>query len=199
MSTPWLLLRGLMRETRHWGDFPAQLAAAGQTSTYTLDLAGNGLRDTTRIAGSDPQLWVQILAGNRVPEGAEPIAAAYAGHQFGGFSPQLGDGRAILLGEVVGRDGRRRDIQLKGSGLTPFSRPGSDGVGAIGPMLREYAVSEFMHAVGVASTRSLAVLSTGERVLRQQGYVPGGIVVRVANEAASAGQEGAISEVDVED
>jgi hypothetical protein len=105
---------------------------------------------------------VEILSGNRVPEGAEPVALAYAGHQFGHFVPQLGDGRAILLGEVVGRDGVRRDLQLKGSGPTPFSRRG-DGRAALGPVLREYIVSEAMAALGVPTTRSLAAVTTGER------------------------------------
>lgn len=106
---------------------------------------------------------------------------AYAGHQFGQFVPLLGDGRALLLGDLTAPDGHRTyEIQLKGSGTTAFSRPGSDGFGAIGPMLREYLVSEFMHAVGVPTTRSLAVLDTGEKVIRQKGAVPGGIVVRVA-------------------
>src|SRR5690606_36362796 len=104
---------------------------------------------------------VAILAGNQIPEGADPIALAYAGHQFGGFSPQLGDGRAILLGEVVGTDGIRRDVQLKGSGRTPFSR-GGDGRAAIGPVLREYLVSEAMAALGVPTTRALAAVVTGE-------------------------------------
>ena len=102
-------------------------------------------------------------------------AMAYAAHQFGQFVPLLGDGRALLLGDTAGYE-----IQLKGSGLTAFSRPGTDGVGAIGPMLREHLVSTFMHAVGVPTTRSLAVLSTGGTVIRQNGAVPGGIVVRVA-------------------
>lgn len=102
-------------------------------------------------------------------------AMAYAAHQFGQFVPLLGDGRALLLGDIAGRE-----IQLKGSGLTAFSRPGTDGVGAIGPMLREHLVSAFMHAVGVPTTRSLAVLATGGTVIRQNGAVPGGIVVRVA-------------------
>ena len=108
---------------------------------------------------------VAVLAGNRVPEGAEPIALAYAGHQFGQFVPQLGDGRAILLGEVVGRDGARRDIQLKGAGRTPFSR-GGDGRAALGPVLREYIVSEAMAALGVPTTRALAAVATGQPVLR---------------------------------
>jgi uncharacterized protein YdiU (UPF0061 family) len=121
---------------------------------------------------------VEVLAGNRVPEGAEPLAQAYAGHQFGGFVPQLGDGRAILLGEVVGRDGRRRDIQLKGSGRTPFSRQG-DGRAAIGPVLREYIVSEAMHALGIPTTRALAAVTTGEHVFREV-VLPGAVLTRVA-------------------
>ncbi|MFN3869105.1 MAG: protein adenylyltransferase SelO [Hyphomicrobiaceae bacterium] len=121
---------------------------------------------------------VAALAGNATPEGAEPIAAAYAGHQFGGFSPQLGDGRAILLGEVVTRQGRRFDIQLKGSGPTPFSRRG-DGRAALGPVLREYIVAEAMHALGVPTTRALAAVTTGEYVLRE-GPLPGAVLARVA-------------------
>jgi serine/tyrosine/threonine adenylyltransferase len=105
--------------------------------------------DPDELASPD---GVEVLAGNRVPEGAAPIALAYAGHQFGHFVPQLGDGRAILLGEVVGRDGARRDIQLKGSGRTPFSRDG-DGRAALGPVLREYIVSEAMAALGCRPRR----------------------------------------------
>ena len=131
--------------------------------------------DPEALAGPE---GVEILAGNRVPEGAEPIALAYAGHQFGQFVPQLGDGRAILLGEVVGRDGVRRDIQLKGSGRTPFSR-GGDGRAALGPVLREYIVSEAMAALGVPTTRSLAAVTTGETVLRETP-LPGAVLTRVA-------------------
>jgi uncharacterized protein YdiU (UPF0061 family) len=119
-----------------------------------------------------------IFAGNVTPHGAEPIAMAYAGHQFAHFVPQLGDGRAILIGEVLDRDGVRRDIQLKGSGLTPFSRRG-DGRAALGPVLREYLVSEAMHALGVPTTRALAAVSTGEPVYRE-GRLPGAILTRVA-------------------
>ncbi len=118
------------------------------------------------------------FSGNRVPPDADPIAMAYAGHQFGGFVPQLGDGRAILLGERVGRDGVRRDIQLKGSGRTPFSRNG-DGRAALGPMLREYLVSEAMHRLGIPTTRSLAVVTTGEQVVRDD-LLPGAVLTRVA-------------------
>jgi len=121
----------------------------------------------------------QMLAGNVVPAGAAPIALAYAGHQFGGFVPQLGDGRAILLGEVVGLDGARRDIQLKGSGPTPFSRRG-DGRAALGPVLREYIVSEAMAALGVPTTRALAAVSTGELVRRERP-LPGAVLTRVAS------------------
>src|SRR5450631_3369888 len=120
----------------------------------------------------------EILAGKRIPDGADPIAMAYAGHQFGHFVPQLGDGRAILLGEVIDRDGVRRDIQLKGSGPTPFSRRG-DGRAALGPVLREYIVSEAMAALGIPTTRSLAAVITGERVLRETA-LPGAVLTRVA-------------------
>src|SRR5918998_765201 len=122
---------------------------------------------------------VEVLSGNRVPGGAEPIALAYAGHQFGHFVPQLGDGRAILLGEAVGRDGLRRDIQLKGSGPTPFSRRG-DGRAALGPVLREYVVSEAMAALGIPTTRALAAVTTGETVMRETS-LPGAVLTRVAS------------------
>ena len=121
---------------------------------------------------------VEILAGNRVPENADPIAMAYAGHQFGGFSPQLGDGRALLLGEVIDTHGRRRDIQLKGSGPTPFSRRG-DGRAALGPVLREYIIGEAMHALGIPTTRALAAVTTGERVFRET-ILQGAVLTRVA-------------------
>ncbi|MFA7506391.1 MAG: YdiU family protein [Burkholderiaceae bacterium] len=120
----------------------------------------------------------EVFAGNLLPTDAEPIAQAYAGHQFGGFSPQLGDGRALLLGELLDREGRRRDIAFKGSGRTPFSR-GGDGKAAVGPMLREALVSEAMHALGVPSTRALAVVATGEPVYRETP-LPGAILTRVA-------------------
>ena len=119
-----------------------------------------------------------LFSGNRLPEDASPIAMAYAGHQFGGFVPRLGDGRAILLGEIRGRDGVLRDIQLKGAGLTPFSRNG-DGRAALGPMLREYIISEAMQALGVPTTRSLAVVTTGERVFRED-VLTGAVLTRVA-------------------
>ncbi|RXH56509.1 protein adenylyltransferase SelO [Granulicella sibirica] len=121
---------------------------------------------------------VEILSGNLVAEGAEPLAIAYAGHQFGHFVPQLGDGRANLLGEIVGRDGVRYDVQLKGSGRTPFSR-GGDGRASMGPVLREYVVSEAMAALGVPTTRALAAVATGEPVFRERA-LPGAILTRVA-------------------
>jgi serine/tyrosine/threonine adenylyltransferase len=119
-----------------------------------------------------------LLSGNQLSEDAAPIAMAYAGHQFGVFVPSLGDGRAILLGELRGRDGVLRDLQLKGAGRTPFSR-GGDGRAAVGPMLREYLISEAMHALGVPTTRSLAVVTTGEQVFRERP-LPGAILTRVA-------------------
>ena len=136
-----------------------------------------------RDLGLDPsalasEQGVEILAGNRIAEGSEPLSIAYAGHQFGSFVPQLGDGRAILLGEVMGRDGMRYDIQLKGSGRTPFSR-GGDGRAALGPVLREYIVSEAMAALGVPTTRALAAVTTGEHVLRETA-LPGAVLTRVA-------------------
>src|SRR5690348_6111948 len=136
-----------------------------------------------RHLGFDPAMLatpegVAFLAGNAVPAGGEPIAMAYAGHQFGNFVPQLGDGRAILLGEVIDRNGVRRDIQLKGSGPTRFSRQG-DGRAALGLVLREYIVSEFMAAVGIPTTRSLAAIATGEAVYRETA-LPGAVLTRIA-------------------
>ena len=137
-------------------------------SELRLDLAS--LDDATKAA---------IFAGNTVPEGAEPLAQAYAGHQFGGFVPQLGDGRALLLGEVIDRNGQRRDIALKGSGRTVFAR-GGDGKAAIGPMLREVLIGEAMHALGIPTTRALAVAATGEDVYRE-GVLPGAVLTRIAS------------------
>lgn len=141
-------------------------------------------RPLAQHLGLDPD-WlasaegVEVLAGNRVPDGADPLAAAYAGHQFGGFVPQLGDGRAILLGEVTDQGGVRRDILLKGSGPTPFSRRG-DGRAALGPVLREYVVSEAMAALGIPTTRALAAVATGEMV-RRETMLPGAVLTRVAS------------------
>jgi len=123
-------------------------------------------------------LSAAILSGNMIPLGADPIATAYAGHQFGGWNPQLGDGRAVLLGEVIGPDGVRRDIQLKGSGPTMFSRNG-DGRATLGAVLREYLVSEAMAALGLPTTRALAAVTTGEQIMRD-GYEPGAVLTRVA-------------------
>lgn len=131
--------------------------------------------DTGWLRGAD---GLRFLTGNLVPTGAAPVAQAYAGHQFGGFVPRLGDGRALLLGELVDDEGRLRDIHLKGSGATPFAR-GGDGLAAVGPMLREYVVSEAMHALGVPTTRSLAVVGTGRPVYRE-ATLPGAVLARVA-------------------
>jgi len=120
-----------------------------------------------------------LLVGRLVPDGATPTAQAYAGHQFGGYSPRLGDGRALLLGEVVDDAGRPRDVHLKGSGRTPFAR-GGDGLAAVGPMLREYVISEGMHALGIPTTRALAVVSTG-RPVRRETMLPGAVLTRVAS------------------
>lgn len=144
-------------------DLPdAELIVLNEPHARELGLDPDWLRSREGVA------WLAGAAGGH--------ATAYSGHQFGQFVPVLGDGRAMLLGDINGRE-----IQLKGSGLTPFSRPGSDGLGAIGPMLREYLVSEFMHAIGIPTTRALAVIRTGEKVIRQQGQVPAGIVVRTAS------------------
>src|SRR5580658_9228368 len=129
--------------------------------------------------GLEPDELAAVFAGNVRPPGAEPISMAYAGHQFGNFVAQLGDGRAILLGEVLDRNGERRDVQLKGAGRTPFSRRG-DGRAALGPVLREYLVSEAMHALGIPTTRALAAVSTGEPVIRED-VMPGAVLTRVAS------------------
>ena len=147
-------------------------------------------RELALELGLDPR-WLSsaeglsMLAGNALPKGADPIAMAYAGHQFGGWSPQLGDGRAILIGELVGKDGIRRDIQLKGSGRTPFSRQG-DGKSPIGPVIREYIVSEAMAALGIPTTRALAAVTTGETVHRERPS-PGGVLTRVAQSHVRVG------------
>ncbi|MGB5540013.1 MAG: YdiU family protein [Gammaproteobacteria bacterium] len=140
-----------------------------------------GLSDT----GLDSSDGTAILAGNRVPAGAEPLAMAYAGHQFGNFVPQLGDGRALLLGQVVDPGGVHHDLHLKGSGRTAFSR-GGDGRAALGPVLREYLVSEAMAKLGVPTTRALAAVTTGERVVRQD-LVPGGVITRTARSFVRVG------------
>ena len=126
----------------------------------------------------DSEAGLAIFSGNETPEGAEPLAQAYAGHQFGGFASQLGDGRALLLGEVIDTRQRRRDIQLKGSGPTPFSR-GGDGKAPLGPVLREYLIGESMHALGIPTTRALAAVTTGEEIYREIA-LPGAVLTRIA-------------------
>jgi uncharacterized protein YdiU (UPF0061 family) len=149
--------------------------AAPRLVKLNVELARDLRLDPEALASPE---GIEVLAGNRVAEGSEPLAIAYAGHQFGHFVPQLGDGRANLLGEVIGRDGVRYDIQLKGSGPTPFSRRG-DGRATLGPVLREYIVSEAMAALGVPSTRALAAVTTGEQVIRETA-LPGAVLTRVA-------------------
>jgi len=160
--------------------FYARLSPSAVTAPQLIKV-----NDTlARELGIDPRALetpegIAVLAGNRVPDGAEPLAMVYAGHQFGNWVPRLGDGRAILLGEVRAADGRRRDIQLKGSGPTPFSRNG-DGRAALGPVLREYIVSEAMAALGIPTTRTLAAVTTGGTILRQEGMLPGALLTRVS-------------------
>ena len=150
-------------------------APAPQLLFFNSALAVELGLDAAALAGA---AGAAFFSGNTLPAGAEPIAQAYAGHQFGGFSPQLGDGRALLLGELIDRQGQRRDIAFKGSGRTPFSR-GGDGRATVGPMLREVLIGEAMHALGVPSTRALAVVATGEKVLRE-AVLPGAVLTRVA-------------------
>ena len=140
---------------------------------YNLDLAAD-----LGITGGSEAERAGVFSGTDLAEGSDPLAQLYAGHQFGQYSPQLGDGRAVLLGETFGRDNQRRDIQLKGSGPTPYSRRG-DGRAWLGPVLREYLVSEAMHALGVPTTRALAAVSTGEPVYRESA-LPGAVLTRVA-------------------
>jgi uncharacterized protein YdiU (UPF0061 family) len=150
--------------------------AAPRLIAFNTALAAELALDVQEL---DEETVAAVFSGNRVVPGSTPIAMAYAGHQFGQFVPQLGDGRAILLGEVRDRAGVRREIQLKGSGRTPYSRSG-DGRAALGPVLREYLVSEAMHALGIPATRALAAVVTGEAVFREQGALPGAILTRVA-------------------
>jgi serine/tyrosine/threonine adenylyltransferase len=152
-----------------------EAAPAPKSLFFNAPLAEELGLDVAALSG---EAGAALFVGNAVPEGAEPIAQAYAGHQFGGFSPQLGDGRAVLLGEVIDGAGRRRDIALKGSGRTPFSR-GGDGKAAVGPMLREVLIGEAMHALGIPTTRALAVVATGQPVFRET-VLPGAVLTRVA-------------------
>ena len=153
----------------------AETAPAPSCVIFNHALAAELGLETEKIS---MQEWAEMLSGNILPPGAVPIAQAYAGHQFGNFAPQLGDGRALLLGEVIDRNGIRRDIQLKGSGRTRFSRSG-DGKAAIGPMLREYLMGEAMYRLGIPTTRALAVVATGEFVYRDIP-LPGAVLTRVA-------------------
>jgi serine/tyrosine/threonine adenylyltransferase len=152
---------------------PAQVARPGLVK-FNNELAAELGLDVGAMNQED---LAALFAGNILAAGSEPIAMAYAGHQFGNFVPQLGDGRAILLGEIVDRSGNRRDIQLKGAGRTAFSR-GGDGRAALGPVLREYLVSEAMHALGIPTTRALAAVTTGEGVVRER-YLPGAVLTRI--------------------
>ena len=161
---------------RFFAKLPPEPVATPRVVAVNEDLATDLGLDAKALASPE---GVAVLAGNDLPEGAQPLAQAYAGHQFGGFSPELGDGRAVLLGEIVAPDGTRRDIQLKGSGRTPFSRMG-DGRAWLGPVMREYIVSEAMHALGVPTTRALAAVTTGEIVVRE-APMPGAVLTRVAS------------------
>lgn len=152
-------------------EFPdPRLLVLNDVLAADLGLDPAGLREPEGVA---------FLVGSAVPDGATPVAQAYAGHQFGGYVPRLGDGRALLLGEITDAEGRQRDLHLKGSGRTPFAR-GGDGHATVGPMLREYVVSEAMHALSVPTTRSLAVVATGQRVFRETA-LPGAVLSRVAS------------------
>ena len=160
---------------RFFAELPPTPVSSPSLVIFNRDLA----REMSLDADAVESQAANLFSGNFPPEDSRPLAMAYAGHQFGSFVPQLGDGRAILLGEVIAVGGHRFDIQLKGSGPTPFSR-GGDGRAALGPMLREYLISEAMHALGVPTTRSLAVVATGERVIRDQ-VLPGAVLTRVAS------------------
>lgn len=157
---------------------PWQAAPAPSAELVALndELAGELGLDAAALRAPE---GVAVLAGTAVPAGATPVAMAYAGHQFGNYSPRLGDGRALLLGELTDAAGRRRDLHLKGSGRTPFAR-GGDGLATLGPMLREYVVGEAMHALGIPTTRALAVATTGEQVMRERP-LPGAVLARVAS------------------
>lgn len=160
-------------------EFSAQLAPTA-VSNPKLIIVNDALAAQLGIDADElrSDSGIGVLAGNTIAAGSEPLAMAYAGHQFGNWVPQLGDGRALLLGEVIGIDEQRYDIQLKGAGRTPFSR-GGDGRNWVGPVLREYVVSEAMAALGVPTTRALAAVTTGDSVLRENGPLPGAILTRV--------------------
>ena len=176
-------LASLFRFDNTYVELPERFYARQDPAAVAAPLLIRLNRDLAGVLGLDADaldgaLGAQVFSGNLVPPGAAPLAMAYAGHQFGNFVPQLGDGRAILLGEVVGRDGVRRDLQLKGAGRTKFSR-GGDGRAALGPVLREYILSEAMAALGIPTTRALAAVTTGENVFREE-ELPGAIFTRVA-------------------
>lgn len=159
--------------------FYARVAPTAATNPKLLSFNEDLAKELGVTGYEEPDTLADVFSGSSIPDGAEPIAQAYAGHQFGNFVPQLGDGRAHLLGEVVDAHGQRRDIQLKGSGRTPFSR-GGDGKAWIGPVLREYLVSEAMHALGIPTTRALAAATTGGSIMRQEGMMPAAVLTRVA-------------------
>jgi uncharacterized protein YdiU (UPF0061 family) len=164
--------RELPRLSVEWKAAPVPapaLLALNEELAGELGLDAEALREPAGVA---------LLVGETLPDGARPVAQAYAGHQFGGYVPRLGDGRALLLGELVDRRGRRRDLHLKGSGRTPFAR-GGDGKAAVGPMLREYVIGEAMHALGIPTSRALAVVATGDQVVRET-LLPGAVLARVA-------------------
>jgi uncharacterized protein YdiU (UPF0061 family) len=162
-------LAGLFTPWQPAGSPDPTLLVLNDDVAAELGLAPDELRSPEGLA---------VLAGNAIPDGAAAVAQVYAGHQFGNYSPRLGDGRALLLGEVIDVHGQRRDLHMKGSGRTPFAR-GGDGKAAVGPMLREYVIGEAMHALGIATTRVLAVVDTGERVIRDS-VLPGAVLTRVA-------------------
>ncbi|MCE9663231.1 YdiU family protein [Halomonas sp. M5N1S17] len=173
---PPFTLRYARFPERFFARFDPVPVASPRLVAFNRSLADELGFDLATFDSDEAAVW---FAGNVVPPGAEPLSQAYAGHQFGGFVPRLGDGRAVLLGEVTDRQGRLRDIQLKGAGCTPFSR-GGDGRAPLGPVLREYLVSEAMHAMGIPTTRALAAVTTGERVVRGIPE-PGAILTRVAS------------------
>jgi serine/tyrosine/threonine adenylyltransferase len=176
-STAIVLEAGFLRELPELA-LPWKAAESPEPALLALNepLATSLGLDATWLRSPDGS---RFLVGNLVPEGAAPVAQAYSGHQFGGYSPRLGDGRALLLGELVGSDEVVRDLHLKGSGRTPFAR-GGDGLAAVGPMLREYVLSEAMHALGIPTTRALAVVATGQQVYRDTP-LPGAVLARVAS------------------
>ncbi|HEX2592334.1 MAG TPA: YdiU family protein [Rhizomicrobium sp.] len=167
---------------RFYARLPPTPVAAPQLVKLNVALAKQLGLDPDALASQES---VEVLAGNRLPEGSEPLAMAYAGHQFGNWVPQLGDGRAVLLGEIRDAQGINWDIQLKGAGRTPFSR-GGDGRAALGPVMREYIISEAMHGLGIPTTRSLAMVTTGE-VIERNGFLPGAVLTRVARSHVRVG------------